>query len=449
MEEATEPDAAALAAAYEAVVGPPKLEADVAVAAGSARTRAPASSTLPLAVMAHDTGFAEVVAVSGNVLAVASQDSAPGLRILRRGEQGWREEVRLDPFDRRPLHHRVSLSLDADTLAVGLPPQASLPGLAGVVRTYDRSGATWLEGPVLSEPPSAESGYFGISIALDGDTLAVGAPYASTGGLVYVYARRTSAWALTAELAGKTAGDAFGQSVALDGDTLAVGAPGDDGAAGSDGRPTAWGAGAVHVFSRAGNDWSAAATVRASDVPARWEPTCHGMGCMQLPRAVEQLGASVALSGDTLIAGAPGGGEPREPSESALATGPGAVHVFVREGSRRAHDWREAAVLAAPDGSRRFGATVALAGARIVAGAPDSQPVPGALPLQVEVATVAVFAPAAGEVGWARDVQVRTPIEPSGQLVHLGASGDVLAIAGFRRGPDGGFVEVVDLGGQP
>ena len=69
---------------------------------------------------------------------------------------------------------------------------------------------------------------FGWSVAIDGDTVVIGATGAGTGGAAYVL-RTTDGGATYDEVAKLTASDAaaddsFGISVAIDGDTVAVGA---------------------------------------------------------------------------------------------------------------------------------------------------------------------------------------------------------------------------------
>jgi hypothetical protein len=80
------------------------------------------------------------------------------------------------------------------------------------------------------------------------------------------------------------ASDKFGNAVALSGDTVVVGAAWDD-AGGSD-------SGSIYVFLRAANSWTQQAKLAIythSDTPAG-----------------DRLGYSVALSGDTVVAGAQG-----------------------------------------------------------------------------------------------------------------------------------------------
>ena len=96
---------------------------------------------------------------------------------------------------------------------------------------------------------------FGSSVSLDGDRLAAGALYddghsGSSTGAVYVFKRTGTTWALEQEISDQSSGftalradDWFGNSVSLDGDRLAVGARGDDGASGTN-------TGAVYTFHR-------------------------------------------------------------------------------------------------------------------------------------------------------------------------------------------------------
>jgi hypothetical protein len=88
------------------------------------------------------------------------------------------------------------------------------------------------------------------------------------------------------------AGDVFGYSVALDGDTLAVGASREDSAAtgidGDESDNTAGTSGAVYVFTRnAAGVWEQRAYIKASNT-----------------EEVDRFGYPVALSGDTLAVGA-------------------------------------------------------------------------------------------------------------------------------------------------
>ena len=126
------------------------------------------------------------------------------------------------------------------------------------------------------------------------------------------------------------AGDLLGQSVAIDGDTAVVGAPDANGERG-----------AVYVYQRAGNGWAQTAKLSASDA------------------GFDFLGDSVAIEGDTIVAGAPGG----------TFANKGSVYTFARAGAAAR---TETAKLTASDGAAGdvLGGSVAIDGDTIVASAP-------------------------------------------------------------------------------
>jgi hypothetical protein len=196
-------------------------------------------------------------------------------------------------------------------------------------------------------------GHIGNAIAVSGDgrTVAVGAPHESSAargingsqddnslynsGAVYVYVRRGDAWTQQAYIKASNAGgsDMFGLSLALsrDGNTLAVAAPWEAGAStgvnenqNDDSIPQA---GAVYVFTRAGNTWSQHSYIKASNTGRK------GVGD---DIEGDQFGFSISLSGDgsTLAVGAVGedsnatGINGVQTDDS--ASGSGAVYVFTK-----------------------------------------------------------------------------------------------------------------------
>lgn len=289
-----------------------------------------------------------------------------------------------------------SMALHNDTLAVGACGEASAAGgvngnqadnnavNSGGVYVFTRDVAgTWTQQAYLKASNSEASDFFGFSVALDGDTLAVGAPEEDSGatgvngneadnsatqaGAAYVFMRDGSGtWTQQAYLkaSNAAASDRFGGALALSGDTLAVGAHQEDSSAtginGGQGDSNMTGnSGAVYVFTRdPANAWSQQAYVKASNT---------GSG--------DFFGypSSVALSGDTLAVGAYG--------EASAATGidgdqtddsrvnAGAVYVFTRDA---ADTWTQQAYIKASNagGGDRFGRAVSLSDDTLLAGAP-------------------------------------------------------------------------------
>ncbi len=209
-------------------------------------------------------------------------------------------------------------------------------------------------------PPNT-SALFGTSIALAGDTLAVGSPGDdSNAGAVFVYARTNGVWTQQAivKASNAEAGDRFGVSVALSGDTLVVGAPNEDGAAigvnGNQADNSAFASGAAYVYTRSASVWSQQAYLKAANT---------GAG--------DEFGNSVAIAGDTVVVGAhleAGGatGVNGNGADNSKASS-GAAYVFSRNGTA----WTQTAYLKASNTgtSDEFGYSVAISGSTIAVGA--------------------------------------------------------------------------------
>ena len=143
----------------------------------------------------------------------------------------------------------VSVAIDGDTVVVGAyQKEGGGPGVAYVFRTSD-GGATYGQVAKLTASDAAAGDRFGCFVAVDGDTVVVGAYYdddaGTDSGSAYVF-RTSNGGATYGQVAKLTADDAaaddrFGVSVAIAGDTIVIGAQYDDDA-GTD-------SGSVYVFS--------------------------------------------------------------------------------------------------------------------------------------------------------------------------------------------------------
>jgi hypothetical protein len=288
------------------------------------------------------------------------------------------------------LRFGTGLAVQDDTLVVSDPDWGGiyagmmfshLDGSGGAF-VFNRTAGGWVEAQELTPPSRAARVRFGESVAIDGDTIAIGAPGddrpppvnndpGADSGAVFIFHRQANGlWTLEAVLKAPNAdpGDEFGGALALSGDTLAVGAGKEDsGAVGIGGDETdnsATDSGAVYVFARdnAGN-WNLEAYVKASNTGAG-----DGFGQKSDYRHV----APIALRDDVLTVGAYGESSGsvgvNGDQSSNTAAGAGAVYVFTRDADRH---WSQIAYLKASntDPHDEF-ANVALAADSIVVGAP-------------------------------------------------------------------------------
>jgi hypothetical protein len=190
---------------------------------------------------------------------------------------------------------------------------------------------------------SAPFNDFGASLALDGEHALVGSPglaspAGSQVGAAHLFERTASGWTEVAELRASdgAANDRFGVSVALDGDTAVVGAFTAD--------ATAPDSGALYVFERVGGTWTQTQKL-------------VGIGA----DVGEGLGWSLALQGDTLVAGAV------DDHHSGGNYNGGAAYFFERTPT----GWVQRQRVVAGDGEAfdYFGQCVALDGTTLVVGA--------------------------------------------------------------------------------
>jgi hypothetical protein len=135
---------------------------------------------------------------------------------------------------------------------------------------FTRTGGVWSQQAYVKASNTEVSDQFGASLALSGDSLAVGAPgedsnatgingnqadnSASTSGAVYVFTRTGGVWSQQAYVKASNTGalDEFGTSLALSGNTLAIGAYFEDsnatGIGGNQSDNSAQDSGAVYVY---------------------------------------------------------------------------------------------------------------------------------------------------------------------------------------------------------
>ena len=237
-----------------------------------------------------------------------------------------------------------AVALSGNTAIIGAPYQKVGANLGqGAAYAFVRTGTSWAQqGAQLLANDGVASDRFGASVAIDGDTAAVGMKSTNGNAAVYVFVRSGATWTQQGSklVADDGPGGSFGEAVALSGNTLVVGAPGKA-------VPPAGGVGGVYVFVRSGTTWS-------QQGPRLLASDFHGG---------DLLGNAISLSGDTLVVGA-------QQKTIGSNTAQGAAYVFTRSGTT----WtQQGSPLLASDGAEGdwFGWSVGVAGDTAVVGAPN------------------------------------------------------------------------------
>ena len=376
-------------------------------------------------------GFGQCISLSGNtkvVTALGEDSGATGINgdqfdssgngsgaayvFVRDANGNWTQQAYLKASNTEARDNfGFSCAIDGDTLVIGARWEDSNATGAngdqsdnssfnpGAAYVFVRSGTTWTQQAYLkaSNTPPFDDGIdkgdaFGVAVAIDGDTIVVGAPYEDSGsrgvngdgenndvldsGAAYVFTRNGTTWSEQAYLKQSNTGitddqgarDSFGVSVTVSGDTIAVGAPGEDSAStGIDGEQfnnDAVSAGAVYVFTRSGSTWSQQAYIKGDVVDA-----------------ADVFGGVVKIDGDTLAIAVKledsnerGVNTPNAEINNASRNA-GAVYVFERDSNST---WARQAFIKASNtleyrdvniGTDGFGVSLGLSGDKLVVGA--------------------------------------------------------------------------------
>ncbi|HKU39972.1 MAG TPA: cadherin-like beta sandwich domain-containing protein [Polyangiales bacterium] len=284
--------------------------------------------------------------VNGDSADTTANDSGAAFIFVRRNGS-WQQQAYLKPDDTTASSFfGAAGAISGDTVAIGAFEydftQRNVPTRPGSVYVFVRSGETWRQQQHLTPSDGAPADLFGYAVALDGDTLVVGANYEGSigarSGAAYVFTRSAGRWTEQQKLKAREphADSQFGALAVLDGNTLAVAAVEDSSVARR--------GGLVHVFEQSGGRWTARQVL---------QPTVVTDGAL--------FGYSMALQGDRLIVGAP-----RVVLDNWPDTTNGNVYVYERSGS----EFQQTHVLEAPvpAASDYFGSGVAIAGTTLAIG---------------------------------------------------------------------------------
>ena len=245
----------------------------------------------------------------------------------------------------------TGLGIEGGTIVLGMPFALGVPHGEGAAFVYVEPSTGWANMTQTAELLSKdENTFFGWSAAISGRAIVVGATEVTVGrveqGAAYLFLEPAAGWSGTSgpttelEASSGTRKAEFGYSVSVSGETVAIGAP-------QETIGSSQNSGSVYMFTRPSTGWPKTMTETT-------ELTAGAGG--------SELGLSVALSGKTLVAGAP-----------FQRMGQGFVYAFV-EPSGGWQNGAQAKQIAASDGTDNdlFGYFVAISGGVIVAGAIES-----------------------------------------------------------------------------
>lgn len=244
-----------------------------------------------------------------------------------------------------------SVAVSGATAVVGAPGESSSSHsvnggqndntayAAGAAYVFVRSGGVWSQQAYLKASNSEAYDYFGWSVAVSGDIVAVSALWedsnaigtdgdqtnnnAPDAGAVYVFVRNGTSWSQEAYLKASNtdAGDRFGVRLGMSNETLVVGADREDssatGVGGLQTDDSARDSGAAYVFIRSGTNWIQQAYLKASNTDAG-----------------DLFGSAVGVSEDTIVIGAhleDSNATGVNGQQGAGASDSGAAYVFARD----------------------------------------------------------------------------------------------------------------------
>ena len=274
---------------------------------------------------------------------------------------------------------------------------------------------------------SAASDWFGWSMALDGDTMVIGAwnddadglnTKISRSGSVYVFTRDvagslTASWTQRAKLiaSDSTTLSTFGWSMAISGDTIVVGAVYDD--------DKGSGSGSAYIFTRdVAGSLTAGFTQRAKLLAS------DGAGGAS-------FGYSVAIEGNVVAVGA------RGDDKGSLC---GSAYIFTRDVAETPliASWTQRIKLLASDGSAgdQFGVSVAVSGDTVAVGAANDDDM-GSSSGSAYIFTCDVARSLTA--GWTQRAKLLASDGAAGNSfgVVMAVSGDTVVMGAYYNGPKG------------
>lgn len=193
----------------------------------------------------------------------------------------WQMEQRLDPAPESNIFG-YTVAISGDTILIG---DSGADGSNGSACLFRRHNDRWYREATLVANPPQQYSNFGISLAISGDYVFVGAPWEALDGCygaVYVFKNSGTTWLEHQKLTciEESEDFRFAKSLAASSDTLVVGSVGYQ-----------FGMGWVYMYKL--------------DEEGDWQYTSERLGAPESGNEFDQFGISVDISNNIIISGAP------------------------------------------------------------------------------------------------------------------------------------------------
>ena len=306
------------------------------------------SATQPTAKLTASDGkryedFGIPLATDGQTIVAGATELGEGgqVYLFQKPANGWASQQEdqkvVAPFATSAAGDEFGHEVDIDgNYAVVSSPEDNEVG-QGAAYVFHYQNQQWIKVAKLTPSAVVERLDFASSVAISGNTIVIGTKGYGQEIDAYLYEKPTSGWqnmTESAQLSALNAGASvsYQSSVSVDGDVVAVGV-------------NTYQTEAIYLFEKPANGWVSVAPTATLTSSADQQ---------------EDFGLSVALSGNTLVAGAPAHGERRQ----------GMVYVFEKAATGWT-DMTETAQLTVSDQRSRddLGGAVGISGTTIVAGA--------------------------------------------------------------------------------
>ncbi len=313
----------------------------------------------------------------------------------RQGNDWVLEQTIQSPTPAAPIAFGSSIALEQNTLLIGAPSDSENGFDAGAAYIYEDNGDGWVLAHKLLGADTTFGHRFGSAVDLQGGRVVIGAPSVSGAGndtgaaYVFEYTGPFLGWLQLAQLTDPqgTENSRFGNRVAIHGGQIVVGADGDN-----TGAPAA---GSASVFRRLSSGWVSDGKLLAPD-----------------PIPLHSFGFSVDLAEDVIVVGAQ--------IDNELEHSAGAVYAY----RRNTQGWvlEQKILPPSPQHTGRFGTTVRVTdGVLAVASHATLFGLSNA-------GSVALFEPGLGGWTWTQSLQPDTPMQTGFYGTAIGLHGDLVAV---------------------